>query len=363
VVVRTLGKNRTGDILVLNNFVLNDDLFDETAGYDDETGVRFAEGLTVEERQQATVLYRLFNELWGVCIVAGDPGTGKDLFGNYLAYKIKRYFPWKRILRDEKPRKLFGAYAGLFNETVLRDDLHRMRELAKGKSVVAIDEVMEKAADKWVTDSGQVLLKNSLLYLTEYWRYCYNREPHNPMNKTMGAVHKVKRHLDCLVVGTVQLPSELDKKTCLPWVDWKVTCTRSATNKTGFVYFIQKVKYDPRLDMLVPLGQPFPIAIDAGKPRAYLGDGKIHLRRPNYRPETEEERIVLDVIKSGIDTYDGIVNLLEEDGDMSESEVLSTLKELKFRKYKRALDYGCFFGLFNSKSAPQIRTALKGVSE
>jgi len=337
----------------------NDDLFDETRGYDDETGVRLAPSLTATERLQATQLYHLFNELWGVCIVVGDPGTGKDLFSNYIAYKIKEYFPWKRILRDEKPRRLFGEYAGLFNESVLRTDLMKMREIAKGAGATRIDEAMEKAADDWVTESGQVLLKNSLLYLTEYWRYCYNREPHNPMNKTMGAIHKMKRHLDCLVLGTVQLPSELDRKTCLPWVDWQVTCTRSATNKTGFASYVQKVKYDTRLSMLARIGSPFPIAFDAGKPRTELGDGKIVLRRRNYRPETEEEQIVLDVVKAGVDTYEDIVALLETEGDMVEDEVLETLKELKFRKSKRAVTYPDYFGLYNSKSAPQIRTALK----
>jgi len=341
------------------NKSLDPDLFDESSGYDDETGVRFAEGLTAEERHQATTLYRLFNELWGVCLVVGDPGTGKDLFGNYIAYKIKRFFPWKRIMRDEKPRRLFGEYAGLFNEQVLCDDLSRMRDLSKGLGVVAMDAALEKAADDWVTSTGQVLLKNSLLYLTEYWRYCYNREPHNPMNKTMGGIHKEKRHLDCLILGTGQLETELDKKTCLPWVDWKVTCTRSATNPTGFVYFVQKVKYDRRRDELVPIGQPFPIAFDAGSPRTYLGDGKIVLKRTSYRPETEEERIVLDVIKAGVDTYEGIVDVLEEYGDMSKQEVLTTLKELKFRKRKRAVDYPCDFGLYNSKSAPQFKTSLR----
>ena len=337
----------------------NDELFDESLGYDDETGVKVAAGLSPEDRQRAITLYRLFNELWGLCIVVGDVGTGKDLFGNYLSYTIKRYFPWKRILRDERPRKLFGAYAGLFNEAVLQTDLAKMRLIAKGKSVTQIDNAMENAADDWVKGSGEVLLKNSLLYLTEFWRYCYNREPHNPMNKTMGAIHKVKRHLDCLILGTVQLPRELDKKTCLPWVDWKVTCTHSATNKTGFVYYIQKVKYDVRLDVLSPLGKPFPIAIDAGKPKTYMGDGKIIIIKPDYKPVSEEERIVLDVIKEGLSNYEEIVDYITTNGDMTETEILDTLKELKFRRIKRAIDYPCVFSLYNSKSAVNIKSAVK----
>jgi len=98
---------------------------------------------------------------------------------------------------------------------------------------------------------------------------------------------------------------------------------------------------------------------DAGKPRTEMGDGKIVIRRQNYRPETEEERIVLDVIKAGVDKYEDIVALLETDGDMAEDEILGTLKELKFRKNKRAVDYGCYFGLYNSKSAPSLKTGIR----
>ena len=338
---------------------MNEDLYDNTTGYDEEVGVKLAPNLSQEETRRATVLYNLFNGLWGVCIVVGDPGTGKDLFGNYLTYRIKRYFPWKRILRDEKPRLCYGAYAGLFNENVLQSDLGRMRELAKGTAATKLDAVLDKAADDWVTSTGQVLLKNSVLYLTEFWRYCYRREPHNPMNKTMGGIHKVKRHLDCLILGTVQLPSELDRKTCLPWVDWRVTCTRSNVNKTRFTYFIEKVRYDRRMDLLVAVSKPFSVSFDAAKPRSYIGDGKIVVRRDDYCPETEEERIVLDLIREGANTYECLVETLAEYGDMSEWEVLDTLKELKFKKTKRAIDYFCDFSLYNSKSAPSITSNVR----
>ena len=354
-VVETIGKipNR-----------IDDDLFDDSAGYDDETGIKFAAGLTSHERQQATVLYHLFNELWGLCIVLGDPGTGKDLFGNYLTKILKTYFPWKRIIRDEKPRRIYGKYAGLFNEQSLKDDLSRMRLMAKGENgekgdIKKYGVNLEMVADDWVVQNGQVMLKNSVLYLTEFWRYCYNREPHNPMNKTMGAIHKMKRHLDCLILGTVQQVADLDKKTCLKWVDWKVTCTRSKSNPTGFVYFVQKVKYDMRVNDFIHIGQPYPIAIDAGSPRSDLGDGTIILRNTRYQPVTDEERIVLDVIKAGADTYGTIVDIIENYGDMTRNEILVTLKELKFRRNKRAIDYPCWFSLYNSKSAPQLRTKVK----
>jgi len=342
----------------MNDIGLDPAMYDNTHGYDDETDIRFAEGLSENERKHATLLYRLFNELWGVCIIKGDPGSGKDLLGNYLSYNIKRYFPHKRILRDEKPRLLFGKYDGLFNDKILHEDLERMKSLARGdearQTLKEYDNKLEKAVNIWMSETGEVLLKNSVLYLTEYKRYCYNREPHNPMNKTMGAVHEGKRHLDCLVLGTVQLPKELDKFTCLPWVDWQVTCTRSMNNPTRFVYLVHKVKYDRRLDVLDILGRPYPIPIDAAKPRSFIGDGKIRLRKPKYLPETEEERIILDVIKAGYDTYDSIVELLYDEGDMDEDEVLMTLKDLSFRKRKRVLDYPCYWRIYNSKSPLQI---------
>ena len=339
------------------------ELFDESAGYEDDIGIRIARGLTEQERRQASIFYRLFNELWGVCVITGARGTGKDVFGNYLSYTIKRYFPDKRILRDEKPRELFGSYTGLFNEKELSDDLRKMREIAKGTSATKIDKVMEKIADKWVTEEGAVLLQDSLLYLTELWRYCYNREPHNPMNKTMGAIFKVIRHLNCLTVGTIQSPFELDRRTCLPWIDWRVTCTRSRKDSTRFTYFITKVVYDHRKNILVTVSKPLVILVDAGKPRSFIGDGRIVIKKPDYEPETEEERIVLNVIKAGADNYEELVEYLETEGDMSEIEILTTLKQLCLklpgRPPKFVIWYPCYYFLFNSRSAPSIKTSIK----
>ena len=339
---------------------MEEQMFDESAGYDEEVDVQLAPGLSDEEKQKAKILYRLFNELWGLCLITGDPGCGKDCFGNYISYQIKRFFPYKRILRDEKPRKLYGEYAGLFDENVLAEDLSRMRAVASGiQSFSARNEALEKAADDWVTKKGQVLLKNSVLYLVEFWNYCYKRNPHNPMNKTMGGVHKGKRHMDCLILGTTQQVEDLDRFTCLPWVDWQVICTRSRANPTGFVFWVQKVKYDKRVEILIHTGRPFPIIVDAGKPISYLGDGKIRVKRPDYLPETEEETIVLKVLKEGIDKYEDLVEFIGKHGDMNKTEILDTLKELKFNKHKRVVDYPCWFGIYNSKSALQISSSLK----
>jgi hypothetical protein len=347
------------------------ELFDESQGYDDEAGIRFAPDLSPLDRRRATLLYRLFTPprevtgLWGLCVVYGAPGTGKDLFGNYLTINIKRYFPWKRILRDEPPRDLYGPYGGLFNEQALHDDFAKMRAAGKGLKLAELDAVLEKAADDWLKGAGEVLLKNSVLYKSEFWKDCYKREPHNPMNKTMGAIHKVYRHLDCLVLGTVQTVDDLDRFTAKPYINWRVTCTKSASNPTGFVYYVQRVVYDKRKDVLVPLGQPFPMPVDAGRPRSELGDGRIRItdRGWRYMPETEEERVVLEVLKSGIGVYEDIVDLLETEGDMSEREVSDTIKALGLKlpgkRPKMVLDFPCYYKIYNSKSAPQLKTNVK----
>ena len=343
-----------------------DSPFDEQPGYESDAGIRFAEGLTLIERKRATIICNLFNGLWGMILVKGQPGCGKDVFANYLQYKLKQWFPWKRILRDEKPRRLFGEYDGLFNERVIVNDLAKMRNIAKGLKITEVDGAMEEVADNWVKDAGDVLLQNSVLYLTEYAeRYCPCREPHRPMNKTMGAIQKMKRHLDLLIIATTQLVSELDKKTALPWIDWRVTCSRSTVNLTGFTFFVEKVAYDRRMELLIPLraGHPFPISFDAGKPRSEIGDGKIVIKKPQYEPENEEERVVLSVLKSGIDNYEKLVEYLETEGDMTEWETLSTLKVLGLKlprqKPKFVIGYPCYFGLYNSKSVPQLKTAVK----
>jgi hypothetical protein len=346
------------------NTIDKPELYDQSRGYDDETGIRFRPGLSDLEKKRATIIYRLFNELWGLCIVTGDPGTGKDAFLNYITYKIKTWFPHKRILRDERPRELYGSYDGVFDEEIIYNDIKSMKRISKGEKLSEEElQSQEKAIDDWLKGAGEVKLKNSVLYLTEYWKYCYNRENTSPMNKTMGGIHKVARHLDCLVFGSVQNPLELDRYTSLPWVNWQVICTKSSANITGFTYFVYKVKYDKRKHVLNPQGTPFPIPVDMGLPRSELGDGKIIIKRRDYIPENEEERVVLEVIKAGVNIYEDIVSILTQESEMEENEISDTIKKLGLKlpgfRPKMVLDYPCYFKLYNSKSAVALNTSIR----
>jgi hypothetical protein len=185
------------------------------------------------------------------------------------------------------------------------------------------------------------------------------------MNKTMGGIHKMYRHFPTLVVGCTQLESDLDKKTCKPFIKWRVVCTRSMRDTTRYTFLLEKVKYDRRMDLIIPVGRPFPIPVDAGKPRRYIGDGKIVVRRPDYQPETEEEQIVLTCLKAGINDYEQLVAYLENTGDMSEFEVLRVLKDLSLnlqdegKRPKFVIDYPCIYKIFNSRSTPNLTTKVK----
>ena len=189
---------------------LANNLYDETKGYDEEVHIEklLNPNLTEGQIEEAIKFYKFFNGLQGLCIAVGMPGAGKDIFGNYLSWKLKQYFPSKKVWRDEKPRELYGRYNGLFNEEFLIKDLSRMKSLAtsgvtkeikKGSKQLA---AAEKSLGKWTSEIGEVMLKDSFLVLTEFWRYFHNRRPHNPMGITLGGILKNKRHLDCLIIGS-----------------------------------------------------------------------------------------------------------------------------------------------------------------
>jgi len=183
------------------------------------------------------------------------------------------------------------------------------------------------------------------------------------MNKTMGGIHKMYRHLNTLIVGCIQLESDLDKKTCKPFIKWRVTCNRSMKDTTRYMYLVEKIRYDRRLDLLIPVSRPFPIPVDAGKPRSYIGDGKIVVKKPWYKPETPEEDIVLGALKAGIDRYETLVEFLEAEGDMSEWEILPVLKQLGLKlpgmRPKFIIDFPCLYKIFNSRSAPNLRSSIR----
>lgn len=170
----------------------------------------------------------------GVMLVTGKAGAGKDLFGVFTAYENKRF--WGRpILLDFKPRRLFGGYTYF-------DPLSMQREIDKLARAASLNEnnpdeqltqqqtdILKDATDEWI-EANRVLLEGSVLYLSELRRYCYNRNPHNRLNKSIGALCTQWRHLDMLIIGTHIQEHEIDRYTfkgnLTHWVECKWMLSR-----------------------------------------------------------------------------------------------------------------------------------------
>ncbi len=245
--------------------------------YDDspdilETGqLELMPGLTAKEIIEAEWMATLSK---GVMIVTGEPRSGKDLFGNVFSWKMKRYFG-KEILRDEAPRSHFGNYIP-FNRGTVNDDLQEMAEVLAEKNNNTNRTKMQKMsmlADEWLEHTGNALLKNKVLYLTEFGGYMHNRAPMSPMNIFLGRILRRWGHLDLLVIGTTQLKHELDKYTCLPWVTHEVRCKWSFAIPNTGLYHIHRVRTVTSAGAISVRRKMIRYVIDGGESREVL-DGK-----------------------------------------------------------------------------------------
>jgi hypothetical protein len=205
------------------------------------------------------------------------PGAGKDLFGTTLSWIIKTCFKDKTAFRDERPRRLYGFYEP-FDEDVLLEELNKMNSEAKGilpREIERDDKEtvknMQTLTNEWLRTVGQAKLQNAVLYLTEFWRYMHNRRPHNPMGILMGGILKQWRHLDLLVIGTVQQKKELDRISCLPYITHEVRCSWSLTEPYTGEYKIFPVKLIGSQGVLQARGRRKKVRINGKEPRDFLG--------------------------------------------------------------------------------------------
>jgi len=337
-------------------------MYDYSSGYDSEPIIDINYEKSEWIISEALKYYHLFKTppsgLCGLAVLSGNVGHGKDVIANYVDWILKEAFPTKKIIRDETPRELFGEYTWfnkesdtpLFNQVSLKEDLDKMRDLVKGTKMTMKEReaILEQAADDWVSEKGNVMLKNSVLYLTEFWRYLNLREPFSLMNKTMGGIHRVKRHLDLFILGTIQLITDLDKRNALPFIDWRIICRMSANNPTGFIGYVFKFNYNHirgRIEM-----SPMPlttIKVDGAKPITELGE-PITIINDLYKGNRNEQRVI-DAIESGITTFEDLKT--EVKFRKREISILSILKHLFVNKI---ITYGCAFKIYNSKSATSI---------
>lgn len=241
--------------------------------YDDapdlmETGeLTLAEGLSDAEYEEAMWMASLSR---GVMIVTGSPRSGKDLFGNVFAWKMKRYFN-KQILRDEAPRRLFGDYIP-FDRNTINEDIQEMEEIILERSTNKVKiQRMSMLADDWLEHKGNKILRNNVLYLTEFGGYMDRRRPMNPMNIFLSRILRRWGHLDLLVIGTTQLKSELDIHRCTPFVTHEARCKWSMLRENTGNYAIVRVKTITPTGAVEIGGKPIQYRIDGGLPREVLG--------------------------------------------------------------------------------------------
>ena len=250
-----------------------DSLYDDTPTIEDIYKYELNDGLTDAEIEEAI---RIAPFIRGVMIVTGLPGSGKDLFANWLAWKIKRYFRNRHVLRDERPRRLFGPYEP-FDEKTVAEELNKLNELTSFQ----VDENMagnktrqmqiSNLTDKWVTSQGNVKLQGAVLYLTEFWRYMNKRRPFNPMGMFLSGLLNTWRHFDLLVIGTAPFAHQLDRFTCIPLVTTDARCSWCTVRKNTTEVSLYPVAMVGSKGVLSAMGKPLKIWVDGGKPRDCLG--------------------------------------------------------------------------------------------
>jgi hypothetical protein len=329
------------------------DLFDYSGGYESQPDIKINNNVSSWIIDEAIRFYNLFtippnNKLCGTAVGSGGVGQGKDCIFNYVDWILNKTFSNKKILRDEKPRELFGVYAGLFNPEVLAADLEKMKALTKGTKISIADRnaMLDQMADEWVTKNGEVMLRDSVLYLTEFWKYHDLRKPFNPMNNMLGGVHKLKRHFRELTLGTIQIITDLDKRRCLPFIDWRIMCRRSERNSTGFIGYVFKFNYNINTNRITQSNFPIDmIAVDGAKPVDEIGK-PFEILKPEYKGDRYEMKLI-DAIKSGVVTYEDLKNEVKYKGK-SKPKLIRVIKRLFMQK---VIDYGCFFLIYNSQSA------------
>lgn len=217
----------------------------------------------------------------GTMLVSGERGSGKDLFGVSTDYMMKYYFG-RPILLDFLPKKAFGAYS-LFDANVM---MREIRKMAKKTGVEGIEDTKDtNEYDEWVGDAarnwalegeGYDLLKNAVLHLSELKRYCPKREPHRKVNKFVGALNTVVRHLDMLIIGTHVFENEIDRFTFLQYAnirahcEWLMTRPHTARVKIKMTSVIGAADSYTGFEARLPA-----LDIDGKEPRGFL-NGKCY---------------------------------------------------------------------------------------
>lgn len=248
-------------------------LYDESEQQFETSGVRVMPGLTDWEKEDAMILAKYF---WmGLVLVSGPVGAGKDLFTKSTCWKFKRYFG-RHVLLDERPRELFGPYVP-FNEDILKSQIRTSDLIASGKvkesvrEVAFLQEYTESFKD-WMKDKGTILLKDGVMGLSEFWRYCNRRRPTARMNVTMNGIIRLMRHLGITIFGLCQQEDDIDEIATLPMVTTRVLCSWMTSKPNTMQASIYRCKYVSDTGVFQMADKrPFVYEVCGDTPREALG--------------------------------------------------------------------------------------------
>lgn len=199
-------------------------LYDTTPEQTEENSLVIKDGLTPEEMRDAIFLRRFAKQ--GVILLSGDVGGGKSSLANIWGWKFKRYFG-KLAIMDSKPRPLFGEYIPWSEEFII-EQLHRIEEIqsANNNSLTS-----QTSASEWHAPSGQIFLKNSVLILEEFKRYCPRDNSNIAICQAIHSLLTVRRHLDMVIIGLCTNRHDIAEKIT-PEVTSEVVC-KAMTTKQG----------------------------------------------------------------------------------------------------------------------------------
>lgn len=213
----------------------------------------------------------------GTMLVSGLPRQGKGLFGNVFAWKIKRYFRFKKVLRDDHPTELFGPYIFFSEDTVLQD-VNSMADVSeqvnKDARGTKAKTNLRRAVNQWVADEGEVKMQDSVVLKDEFWKDMNKRRSMSTMNLVFSGLLKTSYHIDMLTIGIVQTPRDLDRFSCLPWVNLHVKCTWCQDMPNTTAARLYHVRWSDYKQTLVPIPptdkKPILIFINGATPRPEL---------------------------------------------------------------------------------------------
>jgi hypothetical protein len=236
------------------------------------------EGLSLSARLLVSKLKTIAR---GFMLINGEPGSGKDLFGVFVA-KFMNYCFGRPVILDFRPKRLFGEYTFLDSVAIIR----MITELAKELRVEGIEgsqdkselaQFMEEAVVRWLLEGkGWDIFHGAVYYVSELKKVAYNRNSPSRTNKFTGTLGTVWRHLDLLFMGTHVYENELDIKAFLQYAKLRAYCSQT-WNPDLFKITINRGNYAGPNFVLSNLSiKPLTLWINGAEPRDFLGGKRIY---------------------------------------------------------------------------------------